>query len=88
MDNDEIKEMFDKLQIFVEKNIDASQLEHKEIKEWIRKLCDRITRTENKVANHLENTTKKAKSNKEKTQLIITIGSVAIAGIAIIANFY
>ena len=88
MDNDEIKQIFDKLQLFVEKNIEDGKKEHKEIQEWLRKLCDRMTSTESTVSNHLENTAKKAKSNKEKTQLIITIGSVVIAGIAIIANFY
>ena len=88
MDNEEIKQMFDKLQLFVEKNIEEGKKEHKEIQDWLKKLCDRVTSTENTVDNHLVNTAKKAKSNKEKTQLIITIGSVTIAGIAIIANFY
>lgn len=88
MDNDEIKQMFDKLQQYVEKNIEEGKKEHKEIQEWIRKLCDRVTSNENKVSNHLENTAKKAKTRKEKTQLFITGVSLLIAGIAIITNFY
>jgi len=88
MENADIKQMFDRLQVFVEKNIESGNIEHKEIKEWLRKLCDRMTSQENKVDNHLVNTAKKAKSTKEKTQLLITIGSVAIAGIAIITRFF
>jgi len=88
MDNEEVKELFDKLQVFVEKNIDAGKIEHDEIKDWIRKLCDRMTSNENTVSNHLENTAKKAKSKKEKTHLIITGVSLLIAGITIISNLY
>ncbi len=88
MENADIKQMFDRLQVFVEKNIESGNIEHKEIKEWLRKLCDRMTSQENKVDNHLVNTAKKAKSKKDKTHLIITIGSVVIAGIAIITRFF
>lgn len=88
MENADIKQMFDRLQVFVEKNIETGNLEHKEIKEWLRKLCDRMTSQENKVSNHLENTAKKAKSNKDKTQLIITVTSLLIAGITVFVHFY
>lgn len=88
MDNDDIKIMFDKLQVFVEKNIDAGKKEHDEIKEWLRKLCERMTSQENIVDNHLEITAQKRKSNKEKTYLIITITSLLIASIALITNFF
>ncbi len=85
---DLVLEKINKLQVFVEKNIDAGKTEHDEIKEALGKLCDRMTSTEGIMKNHLENTAKKAKSRKEKTQLIVTISSVLIAGIAVIANFY
>ena len=88
MDNDEIKIMFDKLQTFVEKNIDAGKKEHDEIKAWLRKLCDRMTSTENIVDNHLESTAQKVKTKKEKTHLIITGVSLLIAGIAVITSFF
>lgn len=88
MDNDEIKQMFDKLQTYVEKNIDAAKIEHDEIKKWLKKLCDRMTSTENIVDNHLEITAQKTKTKKEKIQLIITATSLSIAAIAIITKFY
>lgn len=87
MDNTEIKEMFDKLQTFVEKTIEEGKSEHKEIKDLLRKLCDRMTSSESTLGNHLINTEKKAKSQKEKTHLAITVISLAIASIAIISNF-
>jgi len=86
MDNEEIKEMFDELKQYVEKNIDASQLEHKEIRGWLQKLCDRMTSTENTMDNHLINSAKKAKSTKEKIQYLITGISLLIAGIVTISN--
>ena len=87
MDNEEIKKMFDKLQTFVEKTIEEGKTEHKEIKDLLRKLCDRMTSTESTLNNHLINTENKAKSTKEKTQIIITVISLGIATIAIINNF-
>ncbi len=87
MDNDEIKKMFENLQKYVEKNIDEGKKEHKEIKDALRKLCDRMTSNENTVDNHLINSAKKEKSNKEKISYIITGISLAIAIVAVFAKF-
>lgn len=88
MDNDEIKQMFTELKVHVSKNIEAGQKEHKEIREWLQKLCDRMTSTESTLDNHLTNTEKKAKTQKEKTQYLITGVSLGIAAIAVISNTF
>ena len=74
MDNDEIKRIFDGLkEDFIElknqfkQSIDEGRTEHKEIKDALGKLCNRMTSTESTVDNHLINSAKKEKSNREKT---------------------
>lgn len=71
MDNEEIKKMFDKLQEHVENNIEEGKKDHREIRDWIRKLCDRMTSTENTMDNHLINSAKQEKSRREKISYII-----------------
>jgi len=94
MDNEEIKrifdglkEDFDELKHHVEKNIDDGKKEHKEIKDALRKLCERMTSNEDTVDNHLINSAKKEKSNKEKISYIITAISLSIAIVALFTKF-
>lgn len=87
LDNEEIKIMFDDLKQHVEKNIDEGRKEHKEIKEALRKLCDRMTSNENTVDNHLINSERNAKSNREKISYVITGVTIIIAVIALFAKF-
>ena len=87
MDNKEIKEMFDKLQVYIEKNLEESKKEHKEIREGIKNLCDRMTNTENTIDNHLINSEKKAKSKKEKASYLIAGVGMAIAAVSLYVNF-
>lgn len=84
LDNEEIKKMFEKLQAFVEKNTEEGKLEHKEIKDWLRKLCDRMTSNENTVDNHLVNTEKNIKSRREKVSYLIAGIGIVIAVISLI----
>ena len=86
MDNKEIKEMFDKLQAFVEETIKEGKAEHKEIKELLQKLCDRLTNTKNTLDNHLVNTEKKTKSTREKISYIIAGLGMSIAVISLYIN--
>lgn len=87
MDNEEIRKLFDDLKQYVEKNIDDGKKEHKEIKDALRKLCERMTSNENTIDNHLINSAKKEKSNKEKISYIITAISLSIAIVAVFAKF-
>lgn len=87
MDNEEIKKMFDDLKQYVEKNTDEGKKEHKEIKDSLHKLCDRMTSNENTVDNHLINSAKKEKSNKEKISYVITGISLIIAIVAVLTKF-
>lgn len=94
MDNEEIKRIFDglkedfvELKRHVEKNIDDGKREHKDIKDALGKLCQRMTSNEDTVDNHLINSAKKEKSNKEKISYIITAISLGIAIVALFAKF-
>jgi len=53
-----------------------------------RKTCVELAEQKKDLHNHLDSIAKKSKSTKEKTQLVITVVSLAIASIAIISNFY
>lgn len=84
MDNDEIKQIFigikeDTYELkskFKEYVIEGKK-EHKEIKDTLRKLCDRMKDAENTIDNHLINSIQKDKTKREKTFLLIAvIGSI------------
>ena len=94
MDNEEIKRIFDGLKVdfvqlkrYVEKNIEDGKKDHKDIREGIGKLCDRMKDAENIIDNHLINSAKKEKSNREKISYVITAISLSIAIIALFAKF-
>lgn len=87
LDNEEIKIMFEKLQKFVEKNTEEGKREHKEIREWLRKLCDRMTSNENTIDNHLLNTEKNIKSRREKISYLIAGVGIIIAAISLYVKF-
>jgi len=80
MDNDQIKLLFGvftqdvkELKEYLKESIDAGKKEHNEIRIKLSEVWDRMKDVENVIDNHLINTVKKSKSNREKTLLIITV---------------
>lgn len=94
MDNDEIKRIFDGLKEDMvglkkefKESVKEGMKEHKEIKDALSKLCDRMTSSESTLDNHLLNSARKAKSNKEKISYVITGISIIIALVSVFAKF-
>jgi len=87
MDNEEIKELFGKLESKFEKNIDEGRAEHKEIREDLQEgmkdLGDRMINVENSIDSHILTSDKKAKSKKEKISYVFGAIGIVIAAIAL-----
>jgi len=95
MDNEEIKRMFTgfkediiELKDQLKDSIDEGKKEHKEIKEGLGDLCDRMKDAENTIDNHLINTAKREKSKREKILLILAITGSIVGIISIVSRLF
>jgi len=79
-----IKELKDQFKEYI---IEGKK-EHKEIKEGLRKLCDRMKDAENTIDTHIINTMQKEKSKREKFLLIIAIIGSIIGGIGMLSRIF
>lgn len=62
--------------------------EHKEIKEALRKLCDRMKDAENTIDTHIINTIQQDKSKREKILLVIAIIGSIIGTIGMLSRLF
>lgn len=94
MDNEQIKILFDglkenftELKNDLKESIKEGKLEHSKINDDVKELTGQITKVENAIVNHLNNTVKSSKSKRDNAYLLIGIVGVLIALTTIIHKF-